>query len=90
MSDDAGKLVCTAQITPGAEHPQPGPVLAHLRLGVEGKAAGWCTLRTLADTDTRLDPARLDQLICRARQRADLLEDLRVSAADRVISARSA
>jgi hypothetical protein len=57
---------------------------------VEGKAAGWRTLRTLADTDTRLDPARLDQLICRARQRADLLEDLRVSAADRVISARSA
>src|SRR6266702_33412 len=46
----------------GADYPwrrapsagQPGPVLAHLRLGVEGKA------------------------------RADLLEDLRVSAADRV------
>ena len=38
-----------------------------LRLGVEGKAAGWRTLQTLADTDTRLDPARLDQLISRAR-----------------------
>ena len=59
-----------------------------LRLGVEGKAAGWRTLRTLADTDTRLDPARLDELISRARQQADLLEDLRVSAANRVIRAR--
>lgn len=60
-----------------------------LRLGVEGKAAGWRTLRSLADTDTRLDPARLDQLISRARQQTDLLEDLRVSAADRVIRSRS-
>jgi hypothetical protein len=61
-----------------------------LRLGVEGKAAGWRTLRTLADTDTRLDPARLDELISRARRQADLLEDLRVSAADQVIAARPA
>jgi hypothetical protein len=57
-----------------------------LRLGVEGKAAGWRTLRVLADTDRRLDPARLDELIARARRQADLLEDLRVRAADRVIS----
>ena len=28
-----------------------------LRLGVEGKAAGWRTLRVLADTDQRLEPA---------------------------------
>jgi len=53
-----------------------------LRLGVEGKAAGWCTLRTLADTDTRLDPGHLDELISRARRQAGLLEDLRVGAAD--------
>jgi hypothetical protein len=52
-----------------------------LRLAVDGKAAGWRTLRTLADTDTRLDPARLDELISRARQQADLLENLRISAA---------
>jgi hypothetical protein len=58
-----------------------------LRLGVEGKAAGWRTLRTLADTDTRLDPGRLDELISRARRQADLLEDLRVRAADQVIRA---
>ena len=49
-----------------------------LRLGVEGKAAGWRTLRVLADTDQRLEPARLDELIARARRQADLLEDLRV------------
>ena len=58
--------------------------LEMLRLGVEGKAAGWRTLRTLADTDTRLDPARLDELISRAGWQADLLEDLRVGAAEQV------
>ncbi len=64
--------------------------LEMLRLGVEGKAAGWRTLRTLAETDTRLDPGRLAELISRARQQADLLEDLRIGAADQVIRARSA
>jgi hypothetical protein len=57
-----------------------------LRLGVEGKAAGWRTLRTLADTDTRLDAGRLDELISRAGSQADELEELRVRAANRVIS----
>ena len=56
-----------------------------LRLGVEGKAAGWRTLRTLADTDPRLDPACLDELISRARRQADALEDLRVAAASQVV-----
>jgi len=59
--------------------------LEMLRLGVEGKAAGWRTLRVLAETDKRLDPARLDELIARARRQADLLEELRVRAADQVI-----
>jgi len=58
-----------------------------LRLGVEGKAAGWRTLRTLADSDTRLDSARLDELISRARRQADVLEDLRVAAASQVVRA---
>lgn len=58
-----------------------------LRLGVEGKAAGWRTLRVLADRDSRLDPARLDDLISRARRQADLVEELRVNAADQVIGA---
>jgi len=55
-----------------------------LRLGVEGKAAGWRTLRVLAGTDKRLDPGRLDELIARARRQSDLLEDLRVRAAGKV------
>jgi hypothetical protein len=63
--------------------------LEMLRLGVEGKAAGWRTLRTLADTDMRLDPGRLDELISRARRQADALEDLRVGAANQVVRACS-
>ncbi len=59
--------------------------LEMMRLGVEGKVAGWRTLRALAETDTRLDPGRLDKLISRARRQADLLEELRVSAAAPVI-----
>ncbi|HMH94071.1 MAG TPA: hypothetical protein VK586_23700 [Streptosporangiaceae bacterium] len=61
--------------------------LETLRLGVEGKAAGWRTLRVLAGRDTRLDPARLDDLIARARRQADQIEELRVTAADQVITA---
>jgi hypothetical protein len=57
-----------------------------LRLGVEGKAAGWRTLRTQADTVARLDAGRLDELIARARRQADELEELRVRAADRILS----
>ena len=59
--------------------------LEMLRLGVEGKAAGWRTLRVLAETDERLDPGRLDELIAGARRQADLLEELRVRAAGQVI-----
>jgi hypothetical protein len=59
--------------------------LEMLRLGVEGKAAGWRTLRVLAETDNRLDTRRLDELIARARRQADLLEELRVHAAGQVI-----
>ena len=58
-----------------------------LRLGVEGKAAGWRTLRVAADRDSRLSAGRLDELIARARRQADLIEDLRVSAAARVTEA---
>ncbi len=57
-----------------------------LRLGVEGKAAGWRTLRALAETDGRLDPAELDELAARARRQADLLEELRIRAANQVIN----
>jgi len=57
-----------------------------LRLGVEGKAAGWRTLRTLAQADGRLDTDRLDELISRASSQADQLEELRVRAASRSLS----
>jgi hypothetical protein len=59
--------------------------LEMMRLGVEGKAAGWRTLRALAETDARLDAGRLDELMSRARHQADLLEELRVGAANQVI-----
>ncbi|WP_051174060.1 hypothetical protein [Amycolatopsis orientalis] len=54
--------------------------LEMLRLGVEGKAAGWRTLRARAGTDPRLDAGRLDDLIDRARRQIDELEELRVRA----------
>ncbi|GAA2077867.1 hypothetical protein [Actinomadura alba] len=59
--------------------------LEALRLGIEGKQAGWRVLRMLADTDDRLDPARLDRLIGRARGQAETVEDLRVRAAERLL-----
>ena len=71
------------------ERPQLYAPIRILRLGVEGKAAGWRILRTSADTDARLDPVRLDALIARARRQADLLEILRIGAADQVLRARS-
>ena len=61
--------------------------LEALRLGVEGKAAGWRTLRELADRDGRLDAGQLDNLISRARRQADFLEESRVRAARQVIAA---
>ena len=64
--------------------------LEMLRLGVEGKAAGWRTLRTLADTDRRLDAGHLDELISRASSQSVQLEELRVRAVSRVISNPSA
>lgn len=52
-----------------------------MRLGVEGKAAGWRTLRTRAENDRRLDTDALDHLIDRAKRQIDQLERLRVLAA---------
>jgi hypothetical protein len=57
-----------------------------LRLGLQGKAAGWRTLRALADRDSRLDAARLDELLARAARQSQTLEALRVTAADRVLT----
>ncbi|MFF7892107.1 hypothetical protein ACFZDI_09280 [Streptomyces sp. NPDC007907] len=51
--------------------------LEALALGVEGKLAGWETLRDLAATDERLDRRSLDELIERARRQHATLEALR-------------
>jgi hypothetical protein len=55
--------------------------LEAMRLGVEGKAAGWRTLRTIAARDQRLDTAEFDRLIERADQQVEALEEMRVAAA---------
>jgi hypothetical protein len=57
-----------------------------LRLGVEGKAAGWRSLRSLAERDSRLDADRLDELLARAERQSDTLETLRVAVAERVLT----
>jgi hypothetical protein len=60
--------------------------LEMMRLAVEGKAAGWRTLRALAKLDARLDPAELDELLARAARQGELLEEFRVRAVTEVIS----
>ncbi|MGH3942896.1 MAG: hypothetical protein ACRDTG_30595 [Pseudonocardiaceae bacterium] len=62
--------------------------LEALRLGVEGKAAAWRTLRGLADDDRRLQAGRLDELLARARQQSDTLEELRVRTANAIFKPR--
>jgi hypothetical protein len=57
-----------------------------LRLGVEGKAAGWRSLRVLAERDSRLDADRLDDLLARAERQSDTLETLRAGIAERVLA----
>ncbi|MEU6587856.1 hypothetical protein ABZ923_01225 [Streptomyces sp. NPDC046881] len=52
--------------------------LEALRLGIEGKAAVWQTLRRLSETEERLDPARLDALLERARRQQTTVEEWRV------------
>jgi hypothetical protein len=59
--------------------------LEMLRVGVEGKAAGWRTLRALADQDGRLDASQLDELMSRAWSQGGLLEELRIRAASQIL-----
>lgn len=58
--------------------------LESMLLGVQGKAACWRTLRTLADNDQRLYADHLDTLLERAEQQSTVLEQLRLAAAGRV------
>lgn len=47
-----------------------------MRVGVEGKALGWRTLRSIAERDGRLDDQHLDELHTRAQQQTRTLESL--------------
>ena len=64
--------------------------LEMLRLGVEGKAAGWRTLQNLADQEKQLDHGRLDELLSRAHRQADELQQLHVGAASQLIETNRA
>jgi hypothetical protein len=55
--------------------------LETLRIGVDGKSAGWRALRVLATRPGRLDAGRLDRLVERADQQAATIEELRLRAA---------
>lgn len=59
--------------------------LEALQVGVHGKAAGWRCLRAIADTDSRLDADRLDELIERAEAQVSILEEIRLRIARRVL-----
>lgn len=50
--------------------------LEALRMGVTGKLAAWQSLRRLSDTEDRLDPRLLDDLLDRAHRQLRTLEEL--------------
>lgn len=52
-----------------------------MSLGVEGKMAGWRSLRVLAEHDERLSIDELDRLIERAQAQRESLEGLRLATA---------
>jgi hypothetical protein len=51
--------------------------LETFRIALEGKRAGFTTLRLLADHDSRLDKALLDTLVARGQDEADRVEEIR-------------
>jgi hypothetical protein len=60
--------------------------LEALRLGVEGKSLLWLTLLAVAPRRTDLDGAQLKELLDRARNQIDALEELRRTAVAAVFS----
>ncbi|MFK8907761.1 hypothetical protein [Streptomyces sp. YS-3] len=60
--------------------------LEFLRLGVEGKAAVWQTLRELTDAEERLDGQQLNVLTDRATRQLSTLEELRRRQARKVFT----
>jgi hypothetical protein len=57
-----------------------------LRLGIEGKGAGWRTLLQVAETEPRLSADQLERLIERAQSQIDTVEELRIRAAREVFT----
>lgn len=79
------------RLKPNGHLVRPSPLgtvvdLEALRLGVEGKAAGWQTLRLLSAIDERLDRPRLDTLLERARQQQERIEEWRVRQAEEALA----
>lgn len=60
--------------------------LEGMRLGVEGKAAGWRALRAVAARHPGLDAGQLDRLGDRAQRQIEVLERLRLAAAGDVLT----
>ncbi|MFJ4367441.1 hypothetical protein [Streptomyces chartreusis] len=76
VAERAGRLKSNGRLV-GRSPLSPLLELEALRVGVEGKAAVWQTLRDLADNEDRLDPDLLDSLLERARRQQGTLEELR-------------
>jgi hypothetical protein len=60
--------------------------LEALRLAVDGNAAGWQTLRALADHNDQLDRVHLDELLARSEAQRQTLEALRGQAVAEVFA----
>ncbi|MFD6110999.1 hypothetical protein ACFWG0_12920 [Streptomyces yangpuensis] len=60
--------------------------LEAMRMGVEGKAACWRSMRSLARTDPRIDTALIEELLQRAEQQIRALEAMRSACASQLFA----
>ncbi|WP_157879749.1 hypothetical protein [Streptomyces yangpuensis] len=60
--------------------------LEAMRVGVEGKAACWRSLRSLARTDPRIDTALIEELLQRAERQIRALEAMRSACASQLFA----
>ncbi|MFD3328442.1 hypothetical protein [Streptomyces sp. NPDC058701] len=60
--------------------------LEAMRLGVEGKAACWRSLRAVARTDPRIESSHIEELIHRAERQISTLETIRGNRAAQVFT----
>ncbi|MFD3871837.1 transaldolase [Streptomyces sp. NPDC058623] len=87
LAEKAGRLKPNGHVV--SRSPLSAVVEAEsMLLAVHGKAAGWRTLRALAETDGRLSVSALDTLLERADQQARLVDEVRSTAVARVLCAR--